>query len=262
MANVPDITVLHEDAHVLVVDKPAGFETVVRGTRGRCLTSHLRRERNAAYLQPCHRLDRDTTGVQVFALDEEALKRVESAFRQRTVGKSYLALCRGIPRQPEGTVRKNLSKWGGGRRAVQVVRGQGGLSAETSYRQLAFSRPLGVNRETMLQTESGKRVRLSFLISLLQFSPKQGRTHQVRVHAAELGHPILGDDQYGDRRANRAVKDATGLRRQALHAWRLRLPPPFGGEPLCLEAPVPADMGDLLDAACNDWPVALGNEGW
>lgn len=253
MSKKIEVSSLFEDEHVLAVEKPAGYETVVKGgSGGRCLTARLRRTRGYSYIQPCHRLDRDTTGIQLFALSESGLKGIEEQFRERRVEKQYLAFCKGVPGNPEGVIRRSLSKWGGGRRAVRVIKGRGGLTAETGYRLIAFSPPLGENLTPALPC----------LCSLLLFEPQQGRTHQVRVHASALGHPILGDDQYGNRHANRDIKNLTGLKRQALHAWRIRFSHPVTHQPVSLEAPMLEDMVSALDACIPDWRVALGAVPW
>jgi 23S rRNA pseudouridine1911/1915/1917 synthase len=234
----PEVPLLAEDDDLLVVDKPAGWQTLVAEGRGRnCLTTVLRDRGPRPGLVPVHRLDRDTTGVQVFAKTPAAREALEAAFRERRTEKAYLALCLGVPRNRTGTIRRRLSDWSGGRRPVSVVKGRGGLEAETAY--------------AVIRSDG------AFPASLLLFRPREGRTHQVRVHAAALGRPVLGDDQYGDRPANARAKARAGLARQALHAWRLLLPDPRSGHPLHLEAPLPADMAALADALFPDWPAAL-----
>jgi len=247
MASSQAWSVLYEDAALLAVNKPAGWETVVQGdTTTRCLTRALRRECKLPDLAPGHRLDRDTTGVQLFGKDAETVARLHGLFRTRRVSKAYLALCAGIPRNARGTIRRNLSKWGGGRRAVQVVKGRGGLAAETGYIRLAFC------------LEDGAEP----VASLMLFAPVQGRTHQVRVHASALGYPILGDDQYGDRAANRVCRASVGLKRQALHAWRVCLPHPREPRELRIEAPLAADMMHACARLIPAWDTALSQVAW
>lgn len=222
--------ILFDDDHLLAVDKPAGIETVTPdGTPS--LTRLLQRDTGHSTLAPCHRLDRDTTGILLFAKTEPARLAAEALFRDRTVRKAYLALTHGAPFNKQGTIRRALSEWKGGHKPVHVIKGRGGLEAETAYRILAQS-------DTPLPC------------ALLLFLPHHGRTHQIRVHAAALGHPILGDDQYGHRPANRLAKDAADLRRQALHAWRIELPHPVTYAPLSLTAPLPEDIRALA-AACG-----------
>lgn len=231
-------TILYDADGILAVAKPAGIETVDPGG-GRSLTRVLRERLGDAAIEAAHRLDRDTTGAQLFARTPAALKALTELFRQRRVTKHYLALCAGVPANPEGVISRNLSEWKGGRRPVQVVKGGGGLPASTEYRVLAADR--------------------GFPASLLLFHPREGRTHQIRAHASAFGRPVLGDDQYGDREANRRAKVAWGLRRQALHAWRIVLPglgP--GGAGLAVVAPVPPDMARALDALFPQWREVVG----
>lgn len=229
-----DIIILDE-CGILAVNKPAGYETIST-TGGACLTATLKKMLNTRDLEPAHRLDRDTTGVQVFSRNHVLLKELEALFRERKTQKFYLALCAGIPFNAEGTINRALSKWAGGYHPVQVVKNGQGLEAETEYQLLARNRELNC--------------------SLILFKPHQGRTHQIRVHAAAFGRPILGDDQYGDREANKKFKSLFGLGRQALHAWRLVLPLP-DGENLLLAAPVAADIALACDQLFPDWRQLL-----
>lgn len=238
MINQVNITPLYSSGGILAVNKPAGFETFAGAGVEKCLTKILR----ITYgddLSPVHRLDRDTTGVQLFALNAAMVKKLTELFKHRKTVKFYLAVCFGYPQNREGMIRRNLSEWRGGHHPVSVVKGGGGLEAETAYQTLA------INRE--------------FPASLILFIPHQGRTHQIRVHAQALSRPILGDDQYGDRPANKKIKELSNLNRQALHAWRLLLPEinPDGTEiEIC--APIPSDLSPTLDALFPDWREALG----
>ncbi len=173
---------------------------------GRELVASAREALQEPGLEAAHRLDRDTSGAQLVSRNPEAGDGLTALFRRRDVDKTYLALCLGAPRNRTGTVNRNLSEWSGGRRPVRVLR-QGGLEAATAYRVLARgTAPDGLP------------------VGLVAFSPHQGRTHQIRVHAAALGTPILGDDQYGDRPANRGAKQTLNAKRQMLHSWRLEFP--------------------------------------
>lgn len=210
----------------LVFSKPAGLETI-SGDGGPDLAQAVRMELDEPGLVPAHRLDRDTSGAQLFARTEAAEKKLIAMFRRREIAKTYLALCLGAPRNRTGVVNRSLSGWGGGRRPVRVLK-KGGLEASTGYEALSVG-------------ESG-----GLRIGLLAFHPRQGRTHQIRVHAAALGCPVLGDDQYGDRPANLLAKRLFGLRRQALHSWRLEFE--WEGRRVCAEAPLPPDMAGVIEA--------------
>ena len=211
-----------ENAAFAAFHKPPGVETVSEDG-GPELLSLARGMLEGDFLRPVHRLDRDTSGVQIFARSPGAEKRLVRLFRERLVEKTYLALCLGVPRNSSGTINRGLSGWSGGRRPVRVVK-KDGLAASTSYEALAAS------------GEMAGGWRLSFL----SFRPRQGRTHQIRVHAAAIGHPVLGDDQYGERPFNKLAGKTLGLRRQALHAWRLSFE--WEGGRAELTDPLPDDM--------------------
>lgn len=219
----------------VVVAKPPGMETVSEDG-GPELLAATRTALDEPGLQAVHRLDRDTSGAQLFARDPAAADRLQSMFRHRQVEKTYLAVCLGSPRNRSGVVNRNLTPWSGGRRPVRVVK-QGGLPAVTAYETLAPA-----------ATAAG-----GLRLGLLAFFPHQGRTHQIRVHAAALGCPILGDDQYGDRAANKAAKTLFGLKRQALHALRLAFD--WRGARVEVACPPPEDMRLLLEQAfgAKDW---------
>lgn len=233
----------------VVADKPAGMETVVKGggDGARCFTSALRRSLERPGLAPAHRLDTDTTGCVLFGCDAETVQTLEASFRRRDVEKHYLALCVGAPRNPQGVIRRKLSKWTGGRRPIQTVKGKHGYEAETAYRVLGTA---GIRDPQAPELE---------VVSLIRFAPRTGRTHQIRVHAEALGRPVAGDHRYGDRAANRVFKERFGLARQALHAWRITFPDPETGEANTAEAPIPADMAAILDELLPRWPDLLGD---
>lgn len=226
--------IIREGADFLVVSKPPGLETVSQEGRPD-LVGLVRSALGEPALAPAHRLDRDTSGAQLLARDAAAEQGLAGLFRRRLVDKTYLALCLGAPRNRTGTINRNLSEWEGGRRPVRVVK-KGGLEAATGYRVVAVSGELAPG----------------FKAGLLAFSPHQGRTHQIRVHAAALGYPLLGDDQYGDRAANRLAKECLGLRRQALHSWRLGFE--WHGERVDAECPLPDDLRLVVEKAFGRVP--------
>lgn len=184
-------------------------------------------------LIPVHRLDRDTSGALILARNRAAEAKLVQLFRRRLVEKTYLAICLGIPRNRTGNINRNLSEWEGGRRPVRVLK-KGGLEASTGYEVLKASLPsLG-----------------DFNLSLIAFRPHQGRTHQIRVHAAAIGYPILGDDQYGDRPANKRAKALLDLRRQALHSWKLRFP--WNDRQVEAVCPLSEDLAHAVRIAFNE----------
>ncbi|MDR1612533.1 MAG: RluA family pseudouridine synthase [Planctomycetota bacterium] len=205
---MPDLLLPGAEPDFAAVAKPPGIETV--SAAGAPDAVSLARNRLGwESALPVHRLDRDTSGALLVARTPEAEKELTRLFRERLVVKRYLAISLGAPFNRSGVINRNLSDWDGGRRPVRVVKGNGGLEASTDYRVVAVGPDSG-----FFGREAG----------LIVFSPHQGRTHQIRVHAAALGHPLLGDDRYGDRVANKAARDRLGIRRQALHSWRLAFP--------------------------------------
>ena len=222
------LSVLYEDDWLLIIDKPAGL--VVHPApghwQGTVVGALLHRwQGRPADLDPLrpgivHRLDKDTSGVLVIAKDATTLAELGRQFRAREVTKEYLALVWGELRERQGEVRRPIGRHPVHRKRMSVR--AGGREAVTRYRVLGESQG----------------------VSVLRVVPETGRTHQIRVHLAALGHPILGDHVYGG--GTRRAGDL-GLHRQALHAVSLALRHPRTGAPLCVVAPVPDDIRQLLD---------------
>ncbi|MFA6051434.1 MAG: 23S rRNA pseudouridine(955/2504/2580) synthase RluC [Methylobacter sp.] len=216
--------ILFEDDAFLVLNKPAGF--AVHGGSGinSGIIEGLRQIRpEAHFLELVHRLDRDTSGCLLVAKKRSALRKLHELFRDDHVHKTYIALLAGQWAKKKLVVTapllKNVSK--GGERMVVIS--QAGKEAETLFRRLKLFRDS----------------------TLVEASPKTGRTHQIRVHAASLGHPIVGDDRYGIDEVNRGFK-ARGYKRMFLHAEKLKFQHPVTGEPLTILAPLPQELEDLL----------------
>jgi 23S rRNA pseudouridine955/2504/2580 synthase len=217
--------VIHEDESLLVLDKPAGM--AVHGGSGVSagVIELLRTARSEArFLELVHRLDRDTSGILLIAKKRSALTHLHAQLREGAVQKYYLALVKGHWRTPKQVVKVSLHKYvlPGGERRVRVQ--DDGQAAHTVFR---------------LQ-RAGKD------FSLLEAELKTGRTHQIRVHLAHVGHPIAGDDKYGDFELNRAVA-RRGLKRMFLHACRMRFQHPASGERVAFEAPLPAELASAVD---------------
>ncbi|HMV69852.1 MAG TPA: RluA family pseudouridine synthase, partial [Myxococcota bacterium] len=227
---------LHEDARVVAVDKPAGLLTHPVGTDyAWALISLARRRWPHARVDLVHRLDRDTSGVQLLTLDLDANRFLKDRLHAADTVKEYLALCRGEAPWDEADLRGPIGPAGGPIRIQMAVRPDG-LEARTEARVI------------------GRRGGLS----LVRCRIYTGRTHQIRVHLAHAGLPVLGDRLYGvppevfldvqERGFTEATLAATGAPRQALHAARVRLPHPDGGV-LDLEAAMPADMAAWWEGA-------------
>ena len=216
-----ELPVLHEDEHVLAVDKPAGL--AVHGGSGIAhgVIERLRAARpQAKFLELVHRLDRETSGVLLLAKKRSALTAMHEDRRERAMDKRYLAAVSGRFRDDKRRVKVALRKYSTaeGERRVSVDEREG-QEAETVFRRLARS------------TE----------FSLLEAELLTGRTHQIRVHLAHVGHPILGDEKYGDFALNKALRKR-GLKRMFLHAAELSFVHPATGERLTVRSPLPAEL--------------------
>lgn len=230
------LSVVFEDEWLLVIDKPAGLvvhptPTHSGGTLVHGLLYRWRgRPPGLDPLRPgiVHRLDKDTSGLIVVAKDPHTLAALGRQFHQRRVSKEYMAAVWGVPRASTGTIDAPIARDPVHRKRMKVVR-QGGRIARSSYRVLAHRPP----------------------ISWLAVFPETGRTHQIRVHLAHLGHPIVGDQVYG--RARKLPPGVT-VERQALHAAALAFAHPVTGEPLSFHSPLPTDLQPLWNycqSACD-----------
>lgn len=223
-----DLPILYEDEAMLVIDKPEGI--AVHGGSGVSfgVIEALRRQRpEARFLELAHRLDRETSGILLVGKKRLALTALHDMFREHGAGadKRYLVLVKGRWMNTTQHVKLPLHKYltEGGERRVSV--NPEGKAAHTVFRLLARWPEM----------------------SLLEAQLKTGRTHQIRVHLAHLGFPILGDEKYGDFALNRELKRA-GLKRMALHAWRMALRHPLTGAPLECVAPLPESIASYIAA--------------
>ncbi len=216
--------VLYEDDVLLVIDKPAG--SAVHGGSGvsHGVIEQLRFERpESRYLELVHRLDRETSGVLMLAKRRSALTELHRQLREGKVLKLYSALVKGEWRDQKRSVKLPLYKYvlASGERRVSVNRD--GIAAHTEFR--------------LRGSWNG--------FSLVEAELKTGRTHQIRVHLAHLGYPVVGDDKYGDFPLNKELA-RRGLKRMFLHAFKAVIRHPRSGERLELEAPLPADLKKFL----------------
>ena len=233
------LTVLFEDAHLIVIDKPAGMAahpapgsetgTLVNALLAHCGAS-LSGIGGVARPGIVHRLDKETSGVMVAAKTDAAHRGLAALFERHDIERLYLALTRGAPRQAKGTVATRIGRSPRDRKKMAVL-ARGGREAVTHYETLArfgpADRPLAAKVACRLET---------------------GRTHQIRVHLASLGAPVLGDAVYGSAApaaSVRAAIEAAGLRRQALHAAVLGFVHPVTGAALRFETDPPADFARI-----------------
>lgn len=217
------IRLLFEDEAILVLDKPAGMviHPTYRNSSGTLLNGVLWHLRDRPGTSPgiLTRLDKDTSGLVVIGINAATHATMQKDGTAGRITKDYLAIVHGTPSPAQGTITLPLGRDTADRRVV-VVRDDG-QACETRY-------------ETI-----GARERMS----ALRCRPITGRTHQIRVHLAASGWPIVGDRVYG---RVEAEGDTPGAPRQALHAWSIRLPHPVTRQPLMFEAPLPADLGAVL----------------
>ena len=222
--------VLYRDDALLALDKPAG--QAVHGGSGVSLgiIEQLRLEMpDTPYMELVHRLDKETSGVLLVALKRSALTTMHRMLREGQVRKTYTALARGQWRGEQRHVRLSLQKYVTAEGERRVAVSDHGQYAHTVFR--------------LIRQYPG--------YSLLEAELKTGRTHQIRVHLAALGHPIAGDEKYGDYELNRRLKKQ-GLKRMFLHAQRLVFAHPLTGVPLDLASPLPGDLDDFLHGMEHD----------
>jgi 23S rRNA pseudouridine1911/1915/1917 synthase len=235
------LKVVFEDEHLIVVDKPAGL--VVHpaagnpdGTLVNALLHHCAGQLSGigGVARPgiVHRIDKDTSGLLVVAKSDAAHEGLARQFADHSIERAYLAVCNGHPTPPEGTISARIGRSDANRKKMAVLPKDSsrGKHAVTRYRTL----------------------RRMQHCSLLECRLETGRTHQVRVHLASIGHPLVGDPVYG--RANSALKPVLQkleFRRQALHAAVLGFIHPVTGHRLSFSSDLPADMAELIDETAH-----------
>lgn len=233
-----EFRILLEDAHLLVIDKPAGI--AVHGGSGVSygVIEQLRAARpQAKFLELIHRLDRDTSGILLLAKRRSALTNLHEQIRDGQLDKRYLTLVHGDWQNARQHVKLPLFKYSApdGERRVRVQ--SDGLHSHTIF----------------------NLIRRYGAFALLEAELKTGRTHQIRVHLASTGFPIIGDDKYGDFSLNKALQKADGVRiafkRMFLHAHQITFVHPETGNPVTLKAPLPPECKQFLESL-EQQPVA------
>lgn len=241
-------SILRETAAWLAVDKPPGQAVVpARGEEpGDSLWRTLERARGER-LWAVHRLDRNTSGVVLFARDAAAHRALSMAFEQRAVHKTYLAFTRGAPPADAGVIDAPLHPARRGKMRPAAPGEAGALAAETAYRVLRrWQAALGdVALGDVAPRDAAPRD-----VALIEAQPRTGRHHQIRVHLRFVGAPLLVDPSYG--RGEPVSAAVAGgevvLARLGLHASRLVFPAPDTGEAITVDAPLPADLQALMQA--------------
>ena len=228
--------IAYEDEHLLVVDKPAGL--VVHpaagnrdGTMVNALLHHcggsLSGIGGVARPGIVHRIDKDTSGLLVVAKHDRAHEGLARQFADHSIDRRYLAIVSDVPRQTEGTVDARLARSSQNRKKIAIVGEGKGKRAVTHWKRLAVLKDA----------------------ALVECRLETGRTHQVRVHMASIGHPLVGDPVYGrTRKAHRELLKSLGFHRQALHAAHLGFVHPVTKGRLSFDSALPSDMQELFSA--------------
>jgi 23S rRNA pseudouridine1911/1915/1917 synthase len=228
--------IVFEDEHLLVADKPAGL--VVHpaagnrdGTMVNALLHHCGESLSGigGVARPgiVHRIDKDTSGLLVVAKHDRAHEGLAKQFADHSIDRRYLAIVSDIPRQAEGTIETRLARSSQNRKKIAIVGEGKGKRAVTHWRRLALLKDA----------------------ALVECRLETGRTHQVRVHMASIGHPLVGDPVYGrTRKAHRDLLKKLGFHRQALHAAHLGFVHPITKGRLSFDSALPSDMQELFSA--------------
>lgn len=231
-----EFPLLLEDEHLIALDKPASV--AVHGGSGVSfgVIEQLRQARpQAKFLELVHRLDRETSGILLVAKKRSALTHLQDQFRERETGKTYLALVTGAWPAKLKVIDTPLHKYlqADGERRVRVT---------------TADDPDGMRSITLVKVRTTLPARPQQglpAMSLLEVTIKTGRTHQIRVHLASSGHPIAGDDKYGDFELNKRLQKC-GLKRMFLHAWRLQFTHPATGKRTELHAELPPALAEFV----------------
>ena len=242
------LDIVFEDDHVIVLDKPAGLvvhpapgnpdRTLVNALLAHCGES-LSGIGGVKRPGIVHRLDKDTSGLMLVAKTERAHQALAAAFAAHSLTRAYLAIVKGVPSPRHGVIATRIGRSRTNRKKMAVLK-TGGKEAITRYRVVEALGTKAAVIECRLAT---------------------GRTHQIRVHLASIGHPLIGDPVYGRGRAAGLPAAAQGFRRQALHAWKLGFQHPATGQDLEFTSPLPPDIEALrmsLGGRQLDSPTPFG----
>jgi len=231
--NIP-LVIVHEDADLIVIDKPAGLVVHpaagnLDGTLVNALLHHCRGQLSGigGVARPgiVHRIDKDTSGLLVVAKTDRAHEGLAQQFQAHSIDRLYAAIVYGVPQPAAGIVDAWIGRSDADRKKMAVHREGRGKHAVTHYRTV-------------------KRLRGA---ALVECRLETGRTHQVRVHMAHIGHPLIGDPVYGrHKKGFKTILETLGFKRQALHAERLGFIHPVTGQKLSFDSALPTDMQELL----------------
>ncbi len=237
------INILHADENMVIVDKPAGL--VVHpgaGEHGETLSSWLIKNYPETAKLPwpdpkragiVHRLDKDTSGLNILAKNPEALAKLQSLFEIKSVTKKYLALVFGKLEKKESEIAGLIGRDPHARR-------------QQISKTIHFDFEPGKVREAKTYYKVLKEYRYDNDLTLVEVTLETGRMHQIRVHFKSIGHPVIGDQTYNIKHS-RMVSKKLGLNRQFLHAYKLSFKNPFDNKLIDLESPLPEDLKSVLE---------------
>ncbi|HET9814661.1 MAG TPA: RluA family pseudouridine synthase [Xanthobacteraceae bacterium] len=230
------LRVVFEDEHLMVVDKPAGMVVhPAAGNRDGTLVNALLHHCGSSLsgiggvARPgiVHRIDKDTSGLLVVAKSDVAHEGLSKQFAAHSIDRRYLAIVSGVPKASEGTIDEPLARSAENRKKIAIVKGDRGKRAVTHWRRMAVLKDS----------------------ALVECRLETGRTHQVRVHMASIGHPLLGDPVYGrSGKTHRKLLNELQFHRQALHATELAFTHPITKHRLSFTSAMPPDMQELFEA--------------
>jgi 23S rRNA pseudouridine1911/1915/1917 synthase len=233
--NIP-LRIIFEDEHLLVVDKPAGLVVhPAAGNRDGTLVNALLHHCGdslsgiGGVARPgiVHRIDKDTSGLLLVAKTDVAHEGLAKQFAAHSIHRHYLAIVSGVPKTSEGTIDAPLARSAANRKKIAIVEGSRGKRAVTHWRRMELLRDA----------------------ALLECRLETGRTHQVRVHMASIGHPLVGDPIYGrSRKTHGKILKELQFQRQALHAAELGFTHPVTKRRLSFASAMPPDMQELMGA--------------
>ncbi|MBS4069685.1 MAG: pseudouridylate synthase [Algoriphagus sp.] len=222
------LEILFEDEHLVIIDKPAGL--LVHRTRqafGEDENALIQlRDQIGSWVSPVHRLDRATSGILLFAKNEDVLPSLKAIFMEREIKKNYLTIVRGIPSEKKGLIDHPLHS----ERSNRLQ------EAQTKYRVLA---------ESEIPYNSTGRYPTS-RYSLLEMDLLTGRTHQIRRHLAHIRHYIIGDKKHGDNKQNIFFEKQFALQNLLLHSWKLSFSHPISNKKIALTCPPPVHFQRIM----------------
>ena len=229
--NIEKLEILWQDTHFVAIQKPAGIHVHRSGfARHEDNCTRILRDQLGSWIYPIHRLDRATSGVLLFGLDQEATRRMSRQFAERAVKKTYLAVVRGY--SPESGIVDRPLKESPDKAAAEAV---------TAFRTIAkVELPVAVSKFPTTR------------YSLAEVSPQTGRRHQIRRHLAGISHPILVDTLYGDGKHNRFFREKYAIPGLMLYATKLSFIHPFNEQEINIETGWPEPLIRLADAF--GWP--------